>query len=137
MDVIGNIQADWRGGINNSFRYKNFTLSALLDAQMGGSFYSLDTKYGYYTGVYDFQAGVNSDGVNVRESVLAGGGLSYQELQDLGLPVEIPLLWDGTYDADGNMVGITETSLRTNNTNYATGYGYYAPNEGHVYDASR
>ncbi|MDA9051564.1 SusC/RagA family TonB-linked outer membrane protein [Schleiferiaceae bacterium] len=136
VDVIGNIQADWRGGINNSFRYKNLTLSALLDAQMGGSFYSLDTKYGYYTGVYDFQAGVNSDGVKVRESVTAGGGLSFQELQDLGLPVEIPLLWDGTYDADGNMVGVTENSLRTNNTNYATGYGYYAPNEGHVYDAS-
>jgi len=133
---IGNIQADWRGGINNSFSYKNITLSALIDAQMGGNFYSLDTKYGYYTGVYDFQAGVNADGVSVRAPLDENGGLTFEELRNLGLPIEIPLLWDGTTDADGNPVGITENTLKTRNTDYATAYGYYAPNEGHVYDAS-
>ena len=45
--VIGNVQADWRGGINNAFSYKNVRLSALIDMQMGGDFFSLDTYYIY------------------------------------------------------------------------------------------
>lgn len=37
---LGNIYADWTMGINNSFSYKNFNLSALLDIRKGGVFYS-------------------------------------------------------------------------------------------------
>ncbi len=37
---IGNAYADWRGGFHNEFRYKNFTLSALIDGQYGGIVYS-------------------------------------------------------------------------------------------------
>ncbi|WP_245893728.1 SusC/RagA family TonB-linked outer membrane protein [Sphingobacterium gobiense] len=37
---IGNVYADWRGGFYNEFRYKNFSLSALLDGQYGGIVYS-------------------------------------------------------------------------------------------------
>jgi TonB-linked SusC/RagA family outer membrane protein len=42
--VLGNIQPDWLGGITNSFSYKNFTLSALLDIRQGGEIFSM-TKY--------------------------------------------------------------------------------------------
>ncbi|MBE8721949.1 SusC/RagA family TonB-linked outer membrane protein [Sphingobacterium pedocola] len=37
---IGNVYADWRGGFHNEFRYKNISLSALLDGQYGGLIYS-------------------------------------------------------------------------------------------------
>ncbi len=37
---LGSIYADWTMGINNSFSYKNFNLSALLDIRHGGVFYS-------------------------------------------------------------------------------------------------
>jgi TonB-linked SusC/RagA family outer membrane protein len=37
---LGNIYADWTMGINNSFNYKGFTLSALIDIRKGGVFYS-------------------------------------------------------------------------------------------------
>ena len=37
---LGSIYADWTMGINNSFSYKNFNLSALLDIRKGGVFYS-------------------------------------------------------------------------------------------------
>ncbi|ADY53679.1 TonB-dependent receptor plug [Pseudopedobacter saltans DSM 12145] len=37
---LGSIYADWTMGINNSFSYKNFNFSALLDIRKGGVFYS-------------------------------------------------------------------------------------------------
>jgi hypothetical protein len=41
-------------GLNNSITYKNLNLSFLLDMQKGGDVFSLDTWYGYATGMYDF-----------------------------------------------------------------------------------
>jgi hypothetical protein len=38
--VLGNIQPDILGGLTNSFSYKGFTLSALLDIRKGGQVYS-------------------------------------------------------------------------------------------------
>ncbi|MBD3750779.1 MAG: SusC/RagA family TonB-linked outer membrane protein [Sphingobacteriales bacterium] len=37
---LGNIYPDYTIGINNSFSYKNFTLSGLVDIRQGGVFYS-------------------------------------------------------------------------------------------------
>ncbi|GAB5475692.1 MAG: SusC/RagA family TonB-linked outer membrane protein [Maribacter sp.] len=34
---VANFNPDWTGGIQNSFRYKNFNLSALIDIRQGGS----------------------------------------------------------------------------------------------------
>lgn len=38
--VLGNIQPKFLGGINNSFNYKNFNLSFLIDARVGGKIFS-------------------------------------------------------------------------------------------------
>jgi len=137
---VGNIQADWRGGINNSFSYKNITVSALIDAQMGGNFFSLDTWYGYGTGIYDFQAGTNANGNQIRTYVEDGGGMTWADVQASNPHIETPILWDGaTVDGDGNPVG--SGSPDANLMMYMNGYGNtlgwaLAPNELHVYDAS-
>ncbi len=49
--VLGNSQADWVGGWNNSFSYKNWTLSALVDAHVGGDVFSITNWWGNYAGV--------------------------------------------------------------------------------------
>ncbi len=49
--VIGNIQPDWIGGWNNSFQYKNWTFSALVDAHVGGDIFSITNYFGQYSGV--------------------------------------------------------------------------------------
>lgn len=49
--VLGKYTPDWIGGINNSFSYKNFNLSFLIDASIGGSLYSGTNATGTYTGV--------------------------------------------------------------------------------------
>ena len=138
VGTLGNIQADWRGGINNSFRYKNFSMSALIDAQMGGNFFSLDTWYGYGTGVYDFQAGTNEYGNPIRSYNEDGGGMTWADVQVSNPQIETPVLWDGvTVDGDGNPSGFTENNLPMYMNGYGNTLGWaLAPNELHVYDAS-
>ena len=49
--VLGKYTPDWVGGINNSFSYKSFNLSFLIDASIGGSLFAGSNSTGSYTGV--------------------------------------------------------------------------------------
>lgn len=117
-NVIGNIQPDWNAGITNSFRYKNFRFSFLIDIQEGGDIFSLDTWYGMATGVYDVTAGIN-DLENEMRAPLTGGA-------DSG-----GIILPGV-NADGS-----QNETRVPFDTYANPYGYARDaNKGHVYDAS-
>src|SRR5690606_22595815 len=48
--VIGNITPDWNAGITNSFKYKSFDLSFLVDIQNGGDVHANDIATGYSSG---------------------------------------------------------------------------------------
>ena len=82
---IGNFTPDWTGGINNSFSYKNLSLSFLIDMQKGGDIYSLDMYYGLSSGLYPETAFIN----------------------DLGNPVRDPIVW---VDPDDPSKGYAPTS---------------------------
>lgn len=43
--VVGNIQADWTGGITNDIKFKNFTFNSLIDISMGGEYYSYTKRW--------------------------------------------------------------------------------------------
>jgi TonB-linked SusC/RagA family outer membrane protein len=127
--TIGNVNPDWMGGLNTSFRYKRLTANVLLDMQMGGSFFSLDTWYGYATGVYDWTAGDNDKGVERREMVIDGGGVNMGNVA----------VWDGSsVDEDGNPITAANTDAIYGDMNYyGNSFGYArAPQEYHVWDAS-
>lgn len=127
-DVIGNINPDWYAGWNNSFRYKNWTASVLLDMQMGGNFFSLDTYYGYATGIYDFTAGDNDKGNPVRDLAIDGGGYKINNVA----------YWDGsTVDGDGNPSGFVVGDYYGDMHYYGNAFGYARnAKEYHVWDAS-
>ena len=127
-DVIGNINPDWYAGWNNSFRFKNWTASVLLDMQMGGNFFSLDTYYGYATGVYDFSAGDNDLGNPVRDLAIDGGGYKINNVA----------YWDGsTVDGDGNPSGFVVGDYYADMHYYGNALGYARnAQEYHVWDAS-
>ncbi|KKN59675.1 hypothetical protein LCGC14_0539390 [marine sediment metagenome] len=111
---IGDINPEWKGGLSNTLTYKNLSFSFLIDVQKGGDIFSLDTWYGYATGVYDVTAGFNELGNLVRDPVENGGGI----------------LLDGI-NADGSPN--TTRSL----VDFENALGYRsAPNALHVYDAS-
>lgn len=53
---VANWNPDWLGGINNSFRYKNFNLSALIDIRQGGSFIAFTEAILAGSGIQDYTA---------------------------------------------------------------------------------
>jgi len=113
-NIIGNINPDWTGGINNTLTYKGLALSFLIDMKKGGSLFSIDQWYGQGTGLYPGTTGLNDLGKPVRDPLADGGGIIFPGVTEDGKPNEqrVPL-----------------TGLR--------GYGYNNfPNAAYVYDAT-
>ena len=117
---IGDINPDWKAGLHNSFTYKNFNLSFLIDIQKGGDVFNLDTYYGYGTGLYDFTAGDNELGNPYRDPITGTPG-NYGA--DSG-----GILFEGV-QADG-----TPNTIRHEGETAGT-WGYRMPQKQHVYDA--
>jgi hypothetical protein len=115
--ILGNINPDWIGGINNKFTYKDWAFSFLIDFQQGGSIFSLDQYYGMATGLYEETVFINDLGNNVRDPLTddaTSGGL----------------ILDGVL-ADG-----TPNTKRVAGDDYRV-FGYSRnPNSAFVYDAS-
>ncbi|MBL4745583.1 MAG: SusC/RagA family TonB-linked outer membrane protein [Flavobacteriaceae bacterium] len=113
--IIGDINPEWIGGINNSFRYKNWNFSFLIDAKKGGNVFSLDTWYGYATGVYSNTTFTNDLNLSDRNTLYNGGGI-----------VLAGALEDGT-----------PNTRRVQANKYSNPWGYkHATNSEHTYDAS-
>ncbi len=74
-NIIGNVNPDWIGGVMNSFRYRNFTLSFLVDVRKGGDVFSLDMFYGQNGGFLPESVGLNDLGNDKRLPVAQGGGV--------------------------------------------------------------
>ncbi len=111
---IGDSNPDWIGGVNNTLKYKNLSLSWLVDVRQGGELFSLDLYYGLATGLYPETAGLNDLGNPSRDPVSAGGGIIHSGVKRDGTPNDI----------------------RVSNTNYGS-YGYARnPAAGFIYDAS-
>jgi TonB-linked SusC/RagA family outer membrane protein len=65
---LGNITPDWSGGANFAIKYKNFDLSTLVDAKIGGDIFSMSYMWGRYAGTLEEtligrETGVVGDGV--------------------------------------------------------------------------
>jgi hypothetical protein len=112
--VIGNTNPQWLGGINNAFRYKNFTFSFLIDIRHGGSVFSQDMAYGLATGLYPETAGKNDLGNPVRNTIANGGGIIRPGVTANGQP----------------------NTTRIEATDYSTFGYYYMPDKRWVYDGS-
>ncbi len=97
---LGSVLPDWNAGITNTFKYKGFDFSALIDIQHGGKLFSTTYMWGIYSGILEETALTNANGKNVRDDVADGGGV-------LNDGVYGKLNADGTVtyiDKDGNVV---------------------------------
>nr|WKN38305.1 SusC/RagA family TonB-linked outer membrane protein [Tunicatimonas sp. TK19036] len=88
-EVIGNATPNWNAGLFNSFTYKGFTLSGLIDMQQGGDIFSLNTAFGRATGLYEETAGLNDKGNPKRDLVADGGGIRFDGVLEDGTPNDI------------------------------------------------
>ena len=79
---IGNVNPDWRGGMTQTFRYKNLTLGATFSAQVGGHVYSVTNFALSYQGKLTNSLEGRLDGL-VQEGVNAikneDGTITYQK----------------------------------------------------------
>lgn len=85
-NVLGNFNPDWIGGITNNFRYKNFSLSFLVDMRKGGTVWSLDQYYGQQSGILPGSVGKNDLGNEKRAPVAQGGGIILKGVKADGTP---------------------------------------------------
>ena len=67
LTSVGSVLPDWTGGIRNSFKYKNFDVSALIDISKGGKYYSLTNMWGMYSGMAEATATATTNGNTIRE----------------------------------------------------------------------
>jgi len=73
---FGSVLPDFTGGIQNSFKiFKAFTVSANVDYQFGGKFFSLSDMWGTFSGLTARTSGLNDKGIPIRDPVADGGGV--------------------------------------------------------------
>lgn len=85
---LGNIQPDATGGFSTSLRYKNFTLSAAIDFQIGGDIASVTNMFGEFTGLLDKTVGKNDRGGEIRDPLSKNGGVHLVGVDKDGNPVD-------------------------------------------------
>ena len=85
---VGNIQPDFTGGFNTSFRFKDFTLSAALDFVVGGQMVSWTNMWGKGSGLLAETAALNDKGISIREPVQKGGGIHLTGVDADGNPMD-------------------------------------------------
>ncbi|MEO8577199.1 MAG: hypothetical protein ABI556_10885 [Gemmatimonadales bacterium] len=141
--VLGNIQPDWTGGWNNSFRFRNFSLNALIDMRRGGNIVSITNFFGEYSGVLksslkgrevDFDnPGIVVDGIDINtgqpntERVTAEQyfqnifpvmepyvyDASWTKLRELRFGFDLPAKWANRLNARAVNVSLTGRNLFT------------------------
>lgn len=112
---LGSILPDYNAGLRNSVRYKDFSLSALIDVQKGGKFFSISNMFGSYTGVLKetAESNVREEGVLVE-----------------GVTGDVQRNSDGTYT-------VTNTANNTEKVSAQDYFGHYysGPTAQNVFDA--
>ncbi len=126
---------DWTGGILNTLRYKNVSLSALVDVSWGGSIYSGTNRVAFSQGLHQetlvgrdvceqvgWDANPDADGrptgcwVPENTVVVTGGSVAY--------------------DADGNITEDTRTFASNTRAIFPQSWYGSLPAEAYIYDAS-
>jgi TonB-linked SusC/RagA family outer membrane protein len=69
---VANFNPDWLGGINNTFRYKNWNLSFLIDIRQGGTFIAFTEAISAGSGIQDYTAVGRDGSLLVGNNVLPG-----------------------------------------------------------------
>ncbi|QCK14605.1 SusC/RagA family TonB-linked outer membrane protein [Mangrovivirga cuniculi] len=113
VEVLGNINPDWLGGITLGASYKNFRFNALIDIRQGGDIYSITNRYLHANGNHantlegreEWYAGT---GGLVIDGVTEGGAVNTVAVDPevywasiarngLGTSIDKPFVYDGSY----------------------------------------
>ncbi|WP_241499060.1 SusC/RagA family TonB-linked outer membrane protein [Rufibacter ruber] len=120
---FGSVLPDYTGGFQNTVRLWKFDVSAMIDYQIGGQFFSRSKMLAMRTGQAAETAVMNDRGHNIRDAVAEGGGIKVNGIYGPGVKV------------NGADVGGQEVTLYVNPQTY---YGTVARRiyDDWLYDAS-
>lgn len=142
--ILGKFSPDWIGGIQNTFKYKDLSLSFLIDASFGGSIFSNTNKTGRYTGVLEstlpgrdaehgglwyYIDGGNRIGISQPQYTISDGGLYYADINGN----QTRVYQDGIIVDGVNENGQPNTTIVSAENYY---HRLYNIAEANVYDAS-
>lgn len=114
-EVLGSVMPDFNLGMHNTFRYKNFDMSFLLDWQKGGKYISIANMWGMYSGMLTetTKNGIRENGI-VLDGVIG----------------DVKFNADGTYEVTNTRVNDVNISAQR----YAHDF-YSRPKAQNVFDA--
>lgn len=112
---LGSILPDYNMGIRNSFRFKNFDFSFLIDMQKGGVYRSLTNIWGHYSGILE-----STVGNNMREEGIIIDGVTG----------DVTYADDGSYTVTNTAENTTVISAQRWGTDH-----YFGPDSQNVFDA--
>jgi hypothetical protein len=75
---FGSVLPDFTGGFFNTFHIWKFDLSAMIDFQSGGNFFSRSQMLAVRTGQHEMTAVLNDKGKNIRDALTDGGGIKIE-----------------------------------------------------------
>lgn len=79
---FGSVLPDFTGGFSNTFAYKNFRLSGMIEFQGGGQFFSRSKMLAVRTGQDPITVAINDNGKNVRDPLAEGGGVKVEGISE-------------------------------------------------------
>jgi TonB-linked SusC/RagA family outer membrane protein len=85
---LGSNLPDFTGGFLNTLTYKAFSLTANIDFQSGGKFFSLSDWFGTFSGLTERTAQLNDRGIPERTAVADGGGVRVIGVDENGEAVD-------------------------------------------------
>ncbi|SDL86199.1 TonB-linked outer membrane protein, SusC/RagA family [Catalinimonas alkaloidigena] len=115
-EIIGNPNPDFLLGINNTFSFKNFTLTALIDWKQGGQLFSSSAASLLLRG--QLKMSEDREGLRVVPGVYGN-----------------PQTYEPILDDQGNEIRNT-TAVTSFDYHFSNGFGAYGADETNVYDAT-
>jgi TonB-linked SusC/RagA family outer membrane protein len=105
--LLGNQQASALIGITNSFSYKNFNLSFLVDGRFGGKMFSTTLALMQYWGTAKTTLGTGDDRTMVADGVIETAPGKYEKNTKV---VKVEDYWHSVFGGNSN-TGVTEANL--------------------------
>lgn len=85
-ETLGSVLPLFKGGLQNNFTYKNWSLRTSMDFIVGGKFFSVTRMFNAYSGLAAETAGLNELGNPKRDPVAKGGGILIDAVTEDGKP---------------------------------------------------
>jgi len=115
VEEIGKIQPDFEGSWVNSFRYKNFSMSVMLDARYGGHIASYSSKYGTANGYLE---------TSLKNRDVAHGGIEWnsQYADTQGRTYSDGMIPDGIFEEGQTVTAINGATVDVGGMTYQEAY---------------